>query len=463
MSLSSSQGWLSIREALCAPLDDSWRATLDTVATSKRWPSAQQVEELGACVERLSARYNTAAARAVDPTASAKPARPHEGHSREDRHRGRDKHAPRDARKPQGHRGLDEVSALMAARLGFSFARDVPKAAGAVAELLITGSLSIPSDRPLDILDLGAGLGATTWGVVRALASHGAQGAIRARLIDQSGTACELARSIAKHAPKHDGLDVQIDAEVGGVSTAVDRILIRGKASFDLVLMGQVLAELDAELSEPERVEAHAKLIEDALRRLVRPGGAIVVIEPALKTTSRHLHAVRNALIEKKATPFAPCLHSATCPALVKESDWCHEDLDVDLPSWLVPVARAAGLRFEGLSFSYLVLRTDGSSLRDHTREKAVRAVSSLLVTKGKKELMLCDGTNAPNGIIRAMRLDREASDTNAAWQLARRGDLLEVDPAVTSESIRVHSGAQVTFAPLQKSRVHTIASNRKK
>lgn len=347
----------------------------------------------------------------------------------------------------------------MAARLGFSFVRDVPKSSGAVAELILSGALSIPSDRPLDILDLGAGLGATTWGVVNALARHGARGQIRARLIDQSGSACEIARNIAKKAPSIDGIEVQIEAEVGAVATSVDRILARGKTTFDLVLMGQVLAELDPELTETERVEKHAVLIVDALRRLVKPGGSLVIVEPALKATSRHLQSVRDALVNKFAPPFAPCLHASNCPALVREGDWCHEDLDVDLPAWLVPVARAAGLRFEGLTFSYLVLRADGSTLRDLVGANSVRAVSSLLVSKGKQELLLCDPSPSAPGLLRTMRLDRERSATNEIWSDLRRGDLVEISPAPTHDAARVHADARVSFAPIVTTSAAAIAS----
>ena len=32
---------------------------------------------------------------------------------------------------------------------------------------------------------------------------------------------------------------------------------------------------------------------------------------------------------------------------LAREGDWCHEDLPVDLPPWLVPVARADGTGYD--------------------------------------------------------------------------------------------------------------------
>ena len=75
-----------------------------------------------------------------------------------------------------------------------------------------------------------------------------------------------------------------------------------------------------------------------------KPDVRLVVVEPALRDRTRHLHRVRERLMASEAvTLFAPCLHRAACPALATKGDWCHEDLPLDLPEWLVPLARAAG------------------------------------------------------------------------------------------------------------------------
>src|SRR6202044_548425 len=91
--------------------------------------------------------------------------------------------------------------------------------------------------------------------------------------------------------------------------------------------------------------------------------------------------------------------------ALARETDWCHEDIDVDLPAWLVPVARAAGLRHEGLTFSYLVLRAPGPGadrLVDHIGAspgaRRLRVVSNIVRTKGKREAYLCGEFAAKGG-----------------------------------------------------------------
>src|SRR5579864_7220256 len=101
------------------PLEADWRATLDEVARARGWPTSRDVEDLALCTAELSAAYN-------DPLRASAP-----------------------------------MLVAGPARLGFAFARDVPKGAGAVRELIATGGL--PTEK-LRVLDLGAGLGAMTWG-----------------------------------------------------------------------------------------------------------------------------------------------------------------------------------------------------------------------------------------------------------------------------------------------------------
>ena len=206
---------------------------------------------------------------------------------------------------------------------------------------------------------------------------------------------------------------------------------------FDVVLLGQVISELDPKVLPEEREKKHALALAALAKDAMHDAGSLVIVEPALRDRTRHLHRVRDLLIaEHGLTVFAPCLHAAPCPMLAREGDWCHEDLQVDLPAWLVPVARAAGLRYQGLTFSYLVMRKDGRTLaseiahREATRAEddraLLRVVSEPFVTKGKRELFLC-GTGCGERKIKAMRLDRDASLANAAFERARRGDVLRI------------------------------------
>jgi ribosomal protein RSM22 (predicted rRNA methylase) len=347
----------------------------------------------------------------------------------------------------------------LAARLAFSFPRDVPKSAGAVRELVAQGALSIPAGRPLRILDLGAGLGASTWGVVMALkaAAPAASGRIEAVWVDDDDAALTIATAIA-NARRGDGL-VELQGETLRANLTRGMSLAKERGPFDLVLLGQVLSELDASTDEA-RLALHLEIVQNATDLTAR-GGSVVIIEPALRERTRRLHAFRDAVLALSRgalTVFAPCLHQAACPALQDPNAWCHEDLDVDLPSWLWPVASAAGLRWQGLTFSYLVLRKDGRTLRDGTAGEAlVRAVSEAIVTKGKREAFLCgdlttDGVLGPQR-VRARRLDRDASEANADWEELARGDVFDCAPPIDATKPRIAKDARLRLATATRER----------
>ena len=334
---------------LVRPLEADWEPRLAEVARARGWPALEPD-----AVAELSRRYN------------------------DDQHPGR------------------WTPALQAARLGFFFPRDVPKGAGAVAELIDAGLLRTP----LKILDLGAGFGATTHGVVRALRAAGDHGPVEALLVDVDPLALDVARALAGGTP-----GLTMTTRTGDVHTPTPAV--------DLVIVGQTLVEL------PPDVDGHARWLGQLLKK-VGPKGSVVVVEPALRAPTRHLHAVRDRLADRV---FAPCLHAAACPMLAREADWCHEHLDVDLPDWLIPVARRAGLRYEGLTFSFVALRNDGAR-----RQGRYRVVSGDLPGKGRRDLFLCGNFPDGPGRQKVGRLNRHAAEANAAWDEASRGDVLDFD-----------------------------------
>jgi hypothetical protein len=406
-------------------LEPDWADVLAAIARARGWPSANDVARLGKLVASLAEAYN-------DPS--------------------RARAAMRDAG---------------AARLGFSFARDVPKGAAAVRELVAAGALRAwTPDAPLRVLDVGAGLGAMTWGLVRALdadrATHrqpgrdledGRPAAIHATWIDTDAEALDTGLAIVRaREPRGERARDSVELVVRTVVRGIDRVNDLG--SFDVVLLGNVLSELDIGGADEAREASHAAILRGFLEERLAPGGALVVVEPALRDRTRHLHRVRDRLTNAGHSVFSPCLHDAPCPALRRETDWCHEDLAVDLPAWLVPVSRAAGLRHEGLTFSYLVLCRDGGRLVDGIPKNPgagrLRVVSDLIRSKGKREVFLCGELQEgpPEGIVcdraRVMRLDRDENAVNGAFSTLHRGDVVVVEPAPLHERPRIGSANSV-------------------
>lgn len=314
----------------------------------------------------------------------------------------------------------------LAARLGFWFPRDLRKVEGAVREL----QLEVPTDRPLRVVDLGAGLGASHRGLLRGL---GGAGLVEVLAVDDDPRALSLASELAKKLGGEGERRVELRTEQASFAAFVARI-----KPVDVVLVGQVLGELDRGEPEEVRQTRHAEMLEV----LARKAQTLIVVEPALRLRARHVQHLRAALIARGLHIHAPCLHEGACPQLTKETDWCHEDLPIDLPEWLVPVARAAGLRFEGLTFSHLVVRKEP---RAATRP-LLRAVSGPLVSKGKRELLVCGAplVDPSQHGLRLGRLDRAKSRENEAFDDLVRGDVFELEPHAVDEKGRLGATTRV-------------------
>lgn len=346
------------------------------------------------------------------------------------------------------------------ARIAFSFPRDVPKGAAAVRELV---QASLIPERPLRIVDLGAGLGAMTWGIARAVAAGrpGTPQTIEALLVDEDADALSAASMLVSESPR-----LGLLAPPLTVRTRKERLALGMKLpEADVVVLGQVLSELDVAGESASRASSHAALVGDLLDRVVAPDGALVVVEPALRERTRHLHRVRDALAAEGRTVFAPCLHARGCPMLATAGEWCHEDLDVDLPPWLVPLARASGLRYQRLTFSYLVLRKDGRTLGQIStpggtpsagHRARFRVVSELMRSKGKTEIFACTSEGER---LRLRRLDRDAvaspgaaKDGTLTWDALGRGDVVTLLGAdAIDERGRVAKTAEVDVWPVGK------------
>jgi hypothetical protein len=247
-----------------------------------------------------------------------------------------------------------------------------------------------------------------------------------------------------------------VRASLDGVGRALG-----DRQAFDVVVLGQVLSEIDVGAEPGERSAKHAAWLRALMDDFLAPHGSLVVVEPALRDRTRHLHRVRDAVVHEGATVFAPCLHAQACPALAREGDWCHEDLAVDLPPWLIPIARAAGLRHEGLSYSYLVLRNDGTTLAGTLAASSgaglLRVVSERIKTKGKLEMFLCGSFRSEKEALaparaRVTRLDRDRAEPNRAWEKLERGEVAVLSPAPELGRPRIGAPGVVSVAVARES-----------
>src|SRR5262245_28549221 len=166
------------------------------------------------------------------------------------------------------------------------------KVAAVLDELLGRGWR--PPEDTVRLVDLGSGPGSATLGVALA----GLHRRVAATLIDRDarwdpgpllGALVESGR-------------IEL-ARAGGDPFAT-------AGPFDLAIAANFLVELDLEVPElARRIHEHAE-------RALTADGIWIAIEPATRSTTRRLHALRDALLERGLVVRAPCFHQRPCPML---------------------------------------------------------------------------------------------------------------------------------------------------
>ncbi|MCX5895304.1 MAG: methyltransferase domain-containing protein, partial [Proteobacteria bacterium] len=149
--------------------------------------------------------------------------------------------------------------------------------------------------------------------------------------------------------------------------------LLPKNKQFEIIIAGNVLAELDSETSSS---------LAQVLEQLLAPHGTLILIDPGTRKPSRNLIRFRDILIEQPSLKlYAPCLDQGQCPAFDNLKDWCHQKLTWNPPHIVTVIDQSIGFtKGKGIQYSYFTFRKDGKSIcdlyQDLPREKIWRVVS---------------------------------------------------------------------------------------
>jgi ribosomal protein RSM22 (predicted rRNA methylase) len=305
--------------------------------------------------------------------------------------------------------------------------------------------------RPCRVLDLGTGPGTGALAVLDWLNEHdpGSLDKLSIVGVDVSSKALSQARLLWSAYCRQVGMS---EGSLTLYEGDLSRPLKKGwqhevlqRRPYDVIILANCLNELYVGTQDPTK--ERSRFISDLLT-LLAPHGTLMIIEPALRETSRALHQVRDALLQaKQCTVYSPCLHEGNCPALLNPDDWCHEERAWEAPAWIRQIDRQVGFIKDALKFSYLLLRTDGRTITPRSPE-TFRMVSELRKLKGDTRAWLCNELGRPE----VGRLDRAQSDSNASWDRCQRGTIVRI------EGITRKDGASLARIPDDAS-VHIVRS----
>jgi SAM-dependent methyltransferase len=329
--------------------------------------------------------------------------------------------AARARRGSRIHRGLTGARELIGTRyladpaLRREYAAEIaPRTAAALGKIL-DEVFGPDAPAPARALDLGAGTGAAG-AVLRA--RFGA--ALEIVSVDRVAAPGILVADLERELPADNGLKL---------------------GRFDLIVAAHVLNELYPRRDAEAQIAQRAARVLAWCRALLASGGTAILVEPALRETSRALLAVRDRLLASGLHVVAPCFWTGPCPALGRERDWCHDAAKV--PSSpdraLHHPPRGFAAPSSRVDFSYLVLRTEPVAT---PVASVYRVVSDRLVEKGRLRIFGC----GPAGRQELVRLDRAATAANADFDRLERGDVVSIAGTTFSAQRDGADGAQSTL-----------------
>lgn len=310
------------------------------------------------------------------------------------------------------------ISYLVNSQLGTAYLQYFLPVNLAKIQLLLDEMPAPEADESFSVLDLGSGPGTGALAVLDWWHQRKPSNELSVMAIDKTATALRQAQQLWDEYCR--------TASITTASLQVSRLDIerglwfeqtRQKVPFDLIILANCLNELS------ESIETRTGLIVSALP-LLAPHGTMMIVEPALRETSRALHQVRDRLLqEKHCTVFSPCLHDNNCPALINPHDWCHEERAWEPPAVIKKIDEEVGFIKDALKFSYLLLRKDGQTIVER-RPDVYRVVSELREMKGEKRAWLCN----EQGRQEVGRQDRFASAQNQAFDQWHRGAIVQIE-----------------------------------
>ncbi len=277
--------------------------------------------------------------------------------------------------------------------------------------------------RPLRILDVGSGMGTASLAVLDHLTRcrDAAREGSELIALDRSREALREAEALWASAANRKDRPLCAFRAVVADAERPDEQAPWHEGRFDLIILANSLNELFESAKDP--IEARARFLK-ALLKAVAEDGTMMIIEPALRETTRALHRVRDRLLAGgAATVYSPCMHEGACPALIRESDWCHEERPWTPPAVVREIDETVGFIKDALKFSYLLLRKDGLTIAER-RADVYRVVSEMLPMKGDRRAWLCN----QEGRQLVGRLEKARSEANAAFDSWHRGAIVRVE-----------------------------------
>lgn len=256
----------------------------------------------------------------------------------------------------------------------------------------ITEALSavarFPVNKPIRILDLGAGMGAGLFAGISALHRSGIRADYQALAVDANKAVLQdlqALRPLLDCVPPAD-----IHTEVLDLRRSYQSLL--REQPFDIIIAANVLNEIGKR--DPETQLKSARLLA-IYQQLLSNQGILVVVEPAMAPLSKIIGQIHDQFLraEPNLSILAPCTGNFACPALTT-SNWCHTKRVWRRPILATEIDEYLGHDNSFLKYCSFIIAKE--PLRPATRPKqGIRQLRATVLSdpmpdKGVIKLLLC-------------------------------------------------------------------------
>jgi hypothetical protein len=271
-----------------------------------------------------------------------------------------------------------------------------------------------PGDRPLRILDLGAGIGTAGWSVAQWCIARELAPSAEILAVDRSRAALAAMEdlwSIGGSAAR----GIRLETRVGDFSEAA-AAPDASRPRHDVIVLSFALNE-----AFPPGDDAGASAFLVALKDRLAPGGLLLVIEPALRETATRLRTLAAPLVASETyRVLAPDLDGRIGPAPSDARFFDHEVRRWRPPASLRTLNRRLRRSLDELTFSFLALSPEAAAPFPPSPRRT-RLTSPLARLKGR---LACTGMDAEGARSTYDLLERHLTEDDRRRLLrAERGD----------------------------------------
>ena len=291
------------------------------------------------------------------------------------------------------------------------------------------GILVPPGTGPFRVVDIGAGTGAAGLAAATFVAELLPDTPVRLTACDRSPASLDVLRRLAP------------EATGGAPAVAVETVVADGRtwdppAGADLAVSSFALNEFFEDRTDDEAAAWISRILAS-----LRPGGLLLVVEPATRTCATRLARLRDGIAGGHAHIVAPCPHAHPCPLLARGGEsWCHEVRRWRPPDTAAWINRHLHRELQVLKFSFLALRRAVPE-RGTGEAGRGRLVAPLHETGGRIVTALCggDGTAMAAEVLTRRMARAEVKEIVRTWE---RGDLVRFDTPAVIGAGRILRGA---------------------